>query len=103
MSKDKFLRSKKNNKCLTSCVGPGEKFFHPILLNIGTIYESSCAVYNKSNENDEYVEECNLNDNKTHIIPDELKILLSPFYFDDMTFLRDIYHLETFDQVIIWT
>nr|AEX62725.1 hypothetical protein mv_L520 [Moumouvirus Monve] len=106
------LRSINGRKCLTKCYPKGTTYFHPILLTgVAEISKDSCAiepVHTKNpiyfRENDIiYADTCNLDDNKTHIIPNELESVLLSFYFNPGDFLSGIYNLHTFDDVIYWT
>ncbi|AZL89316.1 hypothetical protein QKC54_gp0513 [Megavirus baoshan] len=106
------LKSINGRKCLTKCYPSGNTYFHPILLTgVTEMSKNSCAIEPTHSKNPLYLREndiiyadtCNIEDNETHILPDELESVLLSFYFNPGDFLSSIYDLHTFDDVIYWT
>ena len=100
-------------KCLSKCYPKQVKYFHPILLNIigNNIYDT-CAIFptfDKNSGSENYGDpsawqgKCDIDDNKTKILPNEREILLRGEYFDPYSFLKHIYNIETFEDTIEWT
>lgn len=103
------LRSVSYGKlCLSKCYPAKETHIHPITLVQLDGKIDSCAVYpyaieNEMNPNDMGVlAPCNLDDNLTHSLPDDIQMFLLDLTFDPKEFL-EIYELGTFNQVIAWT
>lgn len=103
------LKSYNNHRCLTKCYPKNKLYMHPVVLGfIKNFDKNTCAinpVYDKKNNsnNIKIYDECRLDDNNTYVIPDDTESLLLKFYFDPYNFLRSIYELYSFDEVIEWS
>lgn len=105
------LKSINNRKCLTKCFPAGKTYLHPVFLYPVIRTVDSCAIdpiyVIESEDNRETTmidtEVCNLEDNETHELPNEIEALLLSFSFYPKDFLENIYGLVNFDQVIFWT
>lgn len=106
------LRSIHGRRCISKCYPKNGVYLHPLLLTtVKDPYHNSCAIEPVHSRDPRYVREndmiladtCNLEDNKTHIEPDELESILLSFNFQPRDFLSGIYDLHTFDDVIYWT
>jgi hypothetical protein len=99
------LKSVYNRKCLTRCYPKNVEYIHPLTFSIEKNQYNSCAINPFTDEfgNTNYTDKCNLEDNKTFNIPDEIESSLLSFYFNPLDFLMNIYKIHSFDQTIEWT
>jgi hypothetical protein len=100
-----YLKSLYKRKCLTRCYPKNVEYIHPLTLSIEKNNYNSCAVNLFTDEfgNTNYADKCNLEDNKTFKIPDEIESILLSFYFNPLDFLMNIYKISSFEQTIQWT
>lgn len=105
------LTSIYGRRCLTKCYPKNNIYLHPILLGpIGSKLHNTCAIYPAYNTKSEYtitdmiiLDECKVEDNKSHQVPNALDSMSLYFYFNPKDFLSTIYDLNSFSEVIYWT
>ena len=100
----KPLKSKNNRKCLTKCYDANETVIHPITLDRQHFTTSNCAIDSYYDDNDVNVwfDECNVEDNQTSILPNEINIFLFKHNFGPEEFLNNIYKIYSLDDTINW-
>ena len=100
------LLSKNANECLTPCIPRGTPFVHPVSIDGIRSMKDTCAInpiLGDEGHDMIWFEECDIADNKTHEPPDEYRNLMLTFYFSPVEFLRSVYNITTFDDVVYWT
>lgn len=111
--KKSVLKSIYDRTCLTKCYPKGRTYLHPILLApYANNLKNTCAINPVYSKDENYVtkihdmlstDECRIDDNLTHDIPDEGESSLSSFWFSPHDFLSSIYDLDSFDDVVKWS
>jgi hypothetical protein len=116
-TKKKILRSRDGDRCLTKCYKKGSIYVHPVALRkMLVVADSQCAINPVTLERsalenlgigpqniNKYSAYCNIEDNETHSIPNEIESMLASFYFSPIDFLSSIYNIKTFDDCIDWS
>jgi hypothetical protein len=104
------LKSTQGRTCVSKCHEKDVSYFHPVILSaISNKFRNSCAIYPVYVRNDMHEldmifdDECRVEDNKDHQLPDELDSVLLSFNFNPKDFLVGVYDLKSFDDVIYWT
>lgn len=101
------LLSKNANQCLTACIPKGTAFIHPVSID-GLMSKTFdvCAIepiLGEDNVDAKWIEECNIEDNINHSIPDASRNLMLSFHFSPVDFLRGVYGITSLEDAIYWT
>ncbi|RYE14795.1 MAG: hypothetical protein EOP34_05490 [Rickettsiales bacterium] len=108
---NEFLKSELNRKCLTSCYPKDFEFIHPITLDVIQGSRGSVCAVNpeyryKSAQGDVerlIYDRCSIDDNTKMMLPNISESLLLQNTFDTDEFLKTVYNLHSFDDIIKWT
>lgn len=108
-----ILLSKSYRPCLTPCHKKDSIYLHPVFMTpVSNSDNPTCAIdpYNYDYDaaapgepNLLILDVCDLDDNKTHQLPDELNSSLLSFSISPENFLISLYNIASMDEVIIWS
>lgn len=99
------LVSRNLNECLTPCIPAGVNFIHPFTINGMTFKNNVCAIAPILGDDGDakWADDCSLEDNETHSLPDVSKNLMLSFNFNPSEFLRTVYDINSLEEAIYWS